>query len=181
MPNSRPGYTSVIQRSAEPSCGLATSRASTRAGGPSCSVIASSVLITLGAGLAVAVEAAGAGGALLGLLVVAGGLLPLGLVFPVRYEIAADQLHVRAGLLHWRISLDQIESVRRSRNLLSAPALSLDRLRIDYRRRTRSAFLLISPEDPIAFMQQLVRATPGLAFTGEAVARRPDAPSPSTS
>lgn len=94
----------------------------------------------------------------------------LGLAFPVTYEITQSELIIRSGLIRNRIDLSSIESVKPSRNPLSAPAWSLDRLRIDYHRKGKLTFLLISPEDRAAFLNELVLKTNGLSLQGEKVA-----------
>jgi hypothetical protein len=47
-----------------------------------------------------------------------------------------------------------IRTVTPTRNPLSSPALSLDRLRIDYGRGRR---IMVSPRDPGAFLRELRR------------------------
>jgi hypothetical protein len=54
----------------------------------------------------------------------------VGLVFPMRYGIDSDALVVRFGLVRLRIPLADIVEVRPTRNPLSSPALSLDRLAV---------------------------------------------------
>jgi len=82
--------------------------------------------------------------------------------FPVSYEIKPPDLLIRSGLTRSRIPLDAIEAVKPTRNPLSAPALSLDRLQIDYRKKDKIAFNLISPQDKTAFLKELVEKTEGL-------------------
>ena len=94
----------------------------------------------------------------------------LGLAYPVTYEITQSELIIRSGLIRNRIDLSSIESVKPSRNPLSAPAWSLDRLRIDYYRKGKLTFLLISPEDRTAFLNELVLKTKGLSLQGDKVA-----------
>lgn len=68
------------------------------------------------------------------------------------YEIEDRDLNVRSGPFRWRVPLDSIESVRPSRNPLSSPALSLDRLEVRYGGGKR---LLISPRDRDRFLADL--------------------------
>lgn len=58
--------------------------------------------------------------------------LYLGVVFPMRYGIGEGYLTIRCGLFRQRIDLDKIVEVRPTRNPLSSPALSLDRLQVRY-------------------------------------------------
>lgn len=77
------------------------------------------------------------------------------LTYPLYYEITSSHLVVRSGVLRTKIPLSSIEEVRPTRNPLSAPAWSLDRLRIDYRKGGRVGFMLISPQDKARFMCDL--------------------------
>lgn len=70
------------------------------------------------------------------------------------YRIDASTLTVRSGPLRWVIALSQIESVRPTREARSAPALSLDRLRISY---AGGRQLLVSPKDKEEFLRHLER------------------------
>jgi hypothetical protein len=56
----------------------------------------------------------------------------LGLVFPMRYGIDHDYLVVRHGVVRQRIRLRDITEVSPTRNPLSSPALSLDRIEIKF-------------------------------------------------
>ncbi len=87
----------------------------------------------------------------LGSVVFYGGLM-FGLVLPVHYELTGDTLIVRHGLVRQKIPFDNIQGVTPSRNPISSPALSLDRLHID---RGTSLPLLISPEDKDGFLNDL--------------------------
>lgn len=81
-----------------------------------------------------------------------------GLVWPVRYQFRRTELVVISGLLRQRIPYDQITSVEPTRAPWSSPALSLDRLRIRYRR----TWLLVSPADQHQFLRELTRRAPQL-------------------
>jgi hypothetical protein len=93
-----------------------------------------------------------------------------GLAYPVSYEITQSELIIRSGLTRSSIELSSIETVKPSRNPLSSPAWSLDRLRIDYRKKDKLTFLLISPEERSAFLNELVLKTNGLSLQGDRVA-----------
>ena len=98
------------------------------------------------------------------------GALSLGLVLwtvlGTYYTIDDARLRVRSGPFSWVIDLKDIESVTPTRSPLSSPALSLDRLRIDY---GGGHSLMVSPGDKEAFVKDLMhhrdrwRSTPGLA------------------
>lgn len=55
-----------------------------------------------------------------------------------------------------RVPLREIRLVRSTRNPLSSPALSLDRLRIEYGRRA----IMISPDDKARFLEELQKRMP---------------------
>jgi membrane protein YdbS with pleckstrin-like domain len=65
-------------------------------------------------------------------------------LFPLRYELTSDVLVIRSGWGKRRVPYAEIRNVQPSRSLLSSPALSLDRLRIDY---GRTFPIYISPDD----------------------------------
>ena len=84
---------------------------------------------------------------------VAGGLLLL----PCRYTLADDHLHIRCGLIRQRIAYRDITGIAPSRNMLSAPALSLQRVKVSYRKQNGrgQGFQLVSPREREVFMQAL--------------------------
>jgi len=79
----------------------------------------------------------------------------LGLAYPVTYEITQTELIIRSGLTKTIIQLESIESIKPSRSPLSSPAWSLDRLHINYKRKNKRAYILISPDDKSAFLNEL--------------------------
>lgn len=88
-------------------------------------------------------------------------------VVPIRYTIGASELVVRAGVMRIRIPLDRIRRVHRSRSLISSPALSLDRLAVEYRGGPHSRpTVYISPERQEEFVRELADAA-GLELRGE--------------
>ena len=78
--------------------------------------------------------------------------LVLWLYFSTRYTISGDFLLVKAGPFSWVIPIDEITSIEPTRNSMSSPALSLDRLLIHY---GHGAELMISPRDKPGFMTEL--------------------------
>jgi hypothetical protein len=99
------------------------------------------------------------------------GLLAL-LAWPVHYVIGGGHLRVRAGLLlRYEIALAEITAIRPTTSPLSAPAWSLDRLRIDYSRTARPGSLVISPADKAAFLRDIVERCPGLVLDGDSLVR----------
>jgi hypothetical protein len=65
------------------------------------------------------------------------------------YTIAGDQLHIVCGPLYRNIRISGITRVTETRNPLSSPALSLDRLRIEY---CNDRSVMVSPDDKPAFL-----------------------------
>ncbi len=80
------------------------------------------------------------------------------------YELSNTALTVRSGPFTWVIALDDIEEIYPSRNPLSSPALSLDRIAIQSKGGRLP--LLISPADREEFLQDLARRSPGLVKDG---------------
>jgi len=85
--------------------------------------------------------------------------LPVWLLRATRYTFDAENLHVRCGPFTWRIPLREVRSVTPTRNPLSSPALSLDRLRIDF---GRMKSIMISPEDKEGFLRELRKRVPAV-------------------
>lgn len=76
--------------------------------------------------------------------------LPLWLLLSTRYTLEPRQLIVRCGPLKWRIAVADITAITPTNNPLSSPALSLDRLRIDY---GKGRSLMVSPRDKVQFLR----------------------------
>jgi membrane protein YdbS with pleckstrin-like domain len=77
----------------------------------------------------------------------------IGLIFTrTWYEIDARELRIVSGPFRWTIPRESIRSIEDSRNPLSSPALSLDRLRIGYGDKR---WILVSPEDKKGFRKAL--------------------------
>lgn len=76
----------------------------------------------------------------------------LWLALGTSYTLDARSLHIRCGPFRWTIALKEIHSVTPTRDAGSSPALSLDRLRVEYGARRR---ILISPRDQEAFLRDL--------------------------
>lgn len=80
--------------------------------------------------------------------------LPLWLLASTYYRIDASALVVRSGPFRWTVPFSDIRNVQPSRSVLSSPALSLDRIRIDY---GAGRTLLVSPKDREAFLAAIER------------------------
>lgn len=78
----------------------------------------------------------------------------LGLIFPMRYGIDDTYLIVRFGICRYHILLADIIEVQATRNPVSSPALSLDRLQIQFGQGFRKA-VMISPAERELFLNDL--------------------------
>ena len=79
--------------------------------------------------------------------------------WPVEYAIEDDVLRIRSGFVSYRIVLGSIVRVEPTRSILSAPAWSLDRLRIVFRAgKGLETALMISPADKKEFVHALEEA-----------------------
>ncbi len=94
------------------------------------------------------------------------------LIWPLYYEITPSALMVRSGLLHWEIPLNSIQQVRPTHNILASPALSLDRLRVDYSQNGKVRFMLISPKDKPGFLRDLAQNSGDLEVRDDSVFRQ---------
>lgn len=88
----------------------------------------------------------------LGLLALASGVgIPLWVITSTTYTLSSGFLGVRCGPFHWEVPLRRITKVTAVRSPTSSPALSLDRLRIEY----DTHVLMISPDDRRRFIEDL--------------------------
>lgn len=99
-------------------------------------------------------------------LFILNNVLPLGALwafilwiwFTTGYTITETHLIIKSAFLHWRYPLSEIKRVRPTRNPLSAPALSLSRLEIQFRSWRSS--ILVSPQDQEGFLRLLRERCP---------------------
>lgn len=103
------------------------------------------------------------------ILLLASAGFVLWVLHTTRYILTGQELLVYCGPFRWRVSLESIQEIYPTRNPLSSPACSLDRLHIRYR---ESRFgILISPKDKAAFLHDLVSQSPGLIMVEGRVKR----------
>ncbi|MES1147057.1 MAG: PH domain-containing protein [Solimonas sp.] len=123
--------------------------------------LACALLSSAGMSVAAAIGAAIAGSPYLALgvapLVLIGGGLPLWLLRSTHYTFDDSHLHIRSGPFGWLVPLRDIRAVTPTRNPLSSPALSLDRLRIEF---GRTGSIMVSPEDKDGFLAELRKRVP---------------------
>ena len=85
-------------------------------------------------------------------LLLIGPAFILWMVATTYYVVSDVELLVRCGPVRIRIPMDQISNIQRTRNPLSSPALSLDRLAISY---GKGRICMISPRDQSGFLDAL--------------------------
>ncbi len=83
-----------------------------------------------------------------------GILLPIWLIKSTNYTLTTNELLIKSGPFNWKIALNNIISVTPTRNSLSSPALSLDRLAIKY---DNDKTIMISPENQTLFLDELAK------------------------
>jgi hypothetical protein len=92
--------------------------------------------------------------------------------YHIRYVVTPSDLVVHCGPFRTTLPLDTILEVFPTRNPISAPAPSLDRLQISYRKKSGGKwFALISPVDKEAFVRDLASAAPRLLRVEDGSAR----------
>ena len=74
------------------------------------------------------------------------------------YRVEGGTLFIRSAFLRWTIPIADIVSIAPTRNPLSSPALSLDRLEIAH----RGGNILVSPADKQGFIDALRVANPSI-------------------
>jgi hypothetical protein len=99
------------------------------------------------------------------------GLITWLLGWPVYYEIGDKLLLVRMGVIKWKIPIEAIDAAQPSRNIASAPALSMDRVLITYQKGQTRGRILVSPRDKQRFFEDLAGASAGLKIVGDQVVR----------
>ncbi|MEW7864553.1 PH domain-containing protein [Aeromonas diversa] len=87
--------------------------------------------------------------------VTVGAGLPTWLLTTTYYRLEGDTLFVSSGPIRLRIPLREIVNITPTNSPLSSPALSLDRLRIEY---GRGKSVMISPRNKEEFIRNLEAA-----------------------
>ena len=80
------------------------------------------------------------------------------LLTSIKYTIENQNLNIKAGfLINQNINIMNIESIKKSKNILSSPAASLDRIEIIENNKNS---ILISPKNKIEFIEELKKINP---------------------
>lgn len=90
------------------------------------------------------------------LIMAAGILLIASILMRTYYTVADGVLEIVSGIFRWSIPIVDITKVTTSSSPVSSPALSLDRLRIDYRVHKH---ILVSPQDKAGFLRAIGQKT----------------------
>jgi hypothetical protein len=106
---------------------------------------------------------------LMAVLLILMAVFVLWVLYGTRYTLTDSILRVQSGPFRWVIDLVAITEVFPTRNPLSSPACSLDRLHIRY--HSSPSGLMISPRDKVKFLLDLVARSPGLKMEGDKVVR----------
>lgn len=76
------------------------------------------------------------------------------------YQINGDTLIIRCGFLYNKsLKIESIKKIIETRNPISSPAASLDRLELVY---NTFDSVLVSPKDKMGFINELLRLKPGI-------------------
>lgn len=94
------------------------------------------------------------------------------LTWPTSYVVKDQTLIIRSGLLRWIVPLVDIIEVSPTSLPVSAPAWSLDRLVVRFRKNDGEGIICISPKDKAEFLAALAHEDPNLQVIGERILRR---------
>ena len=92
-----------------------------------------------------------------------GAILLLLIFFNVKYSLSDDELFVKNGFSTQSIPLKDIIYIIPTNSMLSAPALSLDRIEIRY----EGGSIVISPKDKEGFYHAIQERVPALETDGD--------------
>ena len=79
-------------------------------------------------------------------------LLPIPTTY---YIVDGEILKIHSIFLKWEIPLSSIEKIKETSDSLSAPALSLDRIKIEYKKDDIHKSIMVSPRNKTEFIKQV--------------------------
>lgn len=79
--------------------------------------------------------------------------------FDTGYTITDEELKIKSGPIRFKIRLESIQSIKKSMNPLSSPALSLDRFKVSY---GEHGIALVSPKDKRGFVEAIRERNPAV-------------------
>jgi hypothetical protein len=91
------------------------------------------------------------------------GVVLVTLLLDTNYTVTGEELRIHSGPFRWRIALSEVRAVSPSRSWLSSPALSLDRIRVQY---GVARSVLVSPREKQRFVDCLRERCPAAHITG---------------
>ena len=71
------------------------------------------------------------------------------------YVVDDDVLKIHSIFLKWEIPLSSIETIEKTSDALSAPALSLDRIKIEYKKVGIHKSIMVSPRNHTEFIKKI--------------------------
>lgn len=71
------------------------------------------------------------------------------------YVVECGILKVHSIFLKWEIPLNAIQKIEQTSDFLSAPALSLDRIKIEYKKNNMHEYIMISPKNRAEFIKEI--------------------------
>ena len=71
------------------------------------------------------------------------------------YVVDGEILKIYSIFLKWEIPLSSIENIKETSDSLSAPALSLDRIKIEYKKDNIHKSIMVSPRNKTEFIKQV--------------------------
>lgn len=81
------------------------------------------------------------------------------MILSIRYQIDSDILRVKMFFMSHKIPIKNITKITKSRSILSAPAASIDRLKIHF---NKYDYTLISPKNKQQFIADLLAVNPNI-------------------
>jgi hypothetical protein len=121
----------------------------------------------LASGIAALAAEPSVGGIVLLVVLADVAALMLWILYGTSYTFAGELLDIRSGPFRFKVPMADVVSVEPTRNPLSSPACSLDRLLIRYGTRR----IMVSPRDRSAFLDALARRGTRLARAGDRLVR----------
>ena len=102
--------------------------------------------------------------AVMGALVLLTAVFIFWIIYYTRYIINGGCLLIFSGPFRWRIDINLIVEIRPSKNPISGPACSLDRLLVKYKKQNSDKIksVIISPEKKQDFLDELAAKAPQL-------------------
>lgn len=98
-------------------------------------------------------------------IMIVSAVFMLWVLYGTGYRMSEQGLNIRSGPFRMNLAIERIVSVTPSRNPLSSPACSLDRLMIEYAGGARR--IMVSPQDKPRFLETLRERNSRLRYTDD--------------